>query len=73
MPNTIYSDDHKIIINKLLKARKEAGLSQSDVAKSLDRTQSHISKVEAGQRHIDIVELKKFAHVYNKPLVFFIK
>ena len=70
---TIYSKDHKYIVEQLKKARQEIGLDQSEVAKMLDRTQSHVSKVEAGQRRIDVVSLKEFARIYKKPLDYFIK
>ncbi len=73
MPKAIYSKDHKYIVEQLKKARKEAGLKQAEVAKLLGRTQSHISKVEAGQRRIDIVALKEFAKLYNKDINYFIK
>ena len=73
MNKTIYSKDHKYIVEQLKKARQEIGLDQSEVAKMLDRTQSHVSKVEAGQRRIDVVSLKEFARIYKKPLDYFIK
>lgn len=73
MSKAIYSKDHKYIVEQLKKARKEAGLEQVEVAKLLGKTQSHVSKVEAGQRRIDIVALKEFAKLYKKPLDFFIK
>ena len=73
MNKTIYSKDHKYIVEQLRKARQEIGLDQSEVAKMLDRTQSHVSKVEAGQRRIDVVSLKEFARIYKKPLDYFIK
>lgn len=73
MSKAIYSKDHKYIIEQLKKARKEAGLEQVEVAKLLGRTQSHISKVEAGQRRIDIVALKEFAKIYKKDINFFLK
>lgn len=59
-------------MQRLIKARKEIGLKQEDVAKLLERTQSFVSKVEAGQKRIDVVELKQFARIYKKPLGFFI-
>ena len=68
----IYSKDHKYIVGQLKKARQEAGLDQEQVAKLLGKTQSHVSKVEAGQRRIDIVALKEFAQIYKKPLDYFI-
>ena len=73
MPKAIYSKDHKYIVEQLKKARQDAGLEQAEVAKLLDRTQSHISKVESGQRRIDIVALKEFAKIYKKDISFFIK
>jgi transcriptional regulator with XRE-family HTH domain len=73
MSKAIYSKDHKYIVEQLKKARQGAGLEQTEVAKLLGKTQSHVSKVEAGQRRIDIVALKEFARIYKKPLNFFIR
>ena len=73
MVKAIFSKDHKYIVEQLKKARQEAGLDQAEVAKLLGKTQSHVSKVEAGQRRIDIVALKEFAKLYKRPLDFFIK
>ena len=68
MAKAIYSDEHRILVERLKKARLQSGLDQSEVAKTLGRSQSYISKVEAGQRQVDIVELKQFARVYKKDL-----
>ncbi|GAH70322.1 unnamed protein product [marine sediment metagenome] len=73
MSKTIYSENHRYIIKRLKKARKEADLSQKQVAKILHKTQSYISKIESGQRRIDIVQLKELARIYKKSLNFFIK
>lgn len=73
MKKTIYSKEHKYIIEQLKKARKEKGLDQMKVAKLLGKTQSYISKIESGQRRIDIVQIKEFAKIYKKSLSFFIK
>jgi len=73
MTKAIYSKDHKYIVEQLKKARQEAGLDQEEVAKLLSKTQSHVSKVEAGQRRIDIVALKEYARIYKKTIDFFLK
>lgn len=73
MEKTIYSDDHKYLVEKLIKARRDAGLAQKKVAKILNRSQSYISKIESGQRRVDIIQLKEFARIYKKTLNFFIK
>jgi transcriptional regulator with XRE-family HTH domain len=73
MVKAIFSKDHKYTVEQLKKARREAGLNQAEVATLLNKTQSHVSKVEAGQRRIDIVMLKEFAQIYKKSLDYFLK
>ena len=73
MSKAIYSKDHKYIVEQLKRARQEAGLEQEQVAKLLGKTQSYISKIESGQRRIDIVTLKEFAKIYKKDISFFLK
>ena len=73
MATTIYSKEHRYLIAQLKKAREEAGLDQKGVAKLLGKTQSYISKIESGQRRIDIVALKEFARIYKKDIDYFIK
>ena len=73
MSKTIYSEWHKALISRLIQARKESGLRQGDVSKKLGKTQSYVSKIEAGQRRIDIIQLKEFARIYKKNIDFFIK
>ena len=73
MSKVIYSKDHKYIVGQLKKARQEARLEQEQVAKTLKKTQSYVSKIESGQRRIDIIALKEFAKIYKKTLDFFIE
>jgi len=73
MVKAIFSKDHKYTVEQLKRARQEAGLDQTEVAKLLGKTQSHVSKVEAGQRRIDIVALKEFTRIYKKPMDYFLK
>ena len=73
MRKTIYKKEYKQFVEKLKRARKEAGLTQGQVAEKLKKPQSYVSKVEAGEQRTDIIELKKFADIYKKPLSYFIK
>ncbi len=72
MKKSIYSKQHAYTVEQLKKAREEAGLEQARVAKTLGRTQSYVSKIESGQRRIDLVQLNYFAKIYKKPLDYFI-
>ncbi len=73
MEKTIFTQSHKDLVSRLIKARKAAKLRQIDAAKKLGRTQSYISKIEAGQCRIDTVQLKEFAAVYKKKISHFIR
>ena len=73
MPKSIYSKEYRSITEKLKKARFDAGLKQEDVAKKLKKPQSYISKIERGERRIDVAELKELAEIYKKTISFFVK
>ena len=61
------------LLGLLRQARKEAAMTQVEAAQALGKPQSYISKCEAGERRIDVVELERFAKVYGKPLAFFLE
>ena len=73
MSKSVYSKDYKAIIERLKTARIEADLSQQAVADRLGKPQSYISKIESGERRLDVAEMKKFAAIYNKPVDYFLK
>lgn len=73
MNSSAYSKDYKEIIERLKIARLESGLSQQEVADKLGKPQSYISKIESGERRLDVAEIKKFAIIYEKKVSFFIK
>jgi transcriptional regulator with XRE-family HTH domain len=71
MPKSIYSKDYRNVIQKLKKARLDVGLKQSEVAQKLKKPQSYVSKIERGERRIDITELKELAKIYKKDITYF--
>jgi len=72
MTRSIRTKEYAYFIERLRKAREEAGLTQVEVAKKLKRPQSHISNVESGQQRVDVVELQVFAKIYNKDVRYFL-
>ncbi len=73
MGKSIRTKEYQSFAEKLKKARIQVGLTQVQVSKKLKRPQSYISKAEAGEQRLDIVELKKFAELYKRNLDYFIK
>lgn len=73
MSQSVHSEDYKKIIRRLKEARINADLSQQDVANKLQKPQSYVSKIESGERRLDVAEIKKFAGVYKKDVSFFLK
>lgn len=72
MAKSIHTKEYAVFVEHLKKARREAGLTQVQVAKKLGRPQSHISNIESGQQRVDVVELKRFAKLYRKSVSYFL-
>ena len=56
MAKSIYSKRYRQFLDLLIQARKDADLTQVEVASRLDRPQSFVSKYENGERRLDVVE-----------------
>lgn len=54
---------YEFLRSELKKARLDAGLLQSELAKNLKKPQSYISKVESGERGLDIIEYLDYCAV----------
>ena len=66
-----YQEAYKAFRHRLVRARKEAGMTQREVCDEMGKSTSFISKCELGERRVDYVELQKLAKIYRKPMSFF--
>ena len=66
-----YQRAYREFMARLVQARKDAGLTQVEVARMLGKANSFISKCELGERRVDFVELQQLAKIYEKDLSFF--
>ncbi len=73
MGSSIYKKEYQDVIKRLREARFESGLKQKEAAARLGKPQSYISKIERGERRLDVAEIKLFAKIYKKPVSFFVK
>lgn len=56
MSKSAFTDAHRMLIDALAHARRDAGLHQADLAERLGKDQSFISNIERGQRRVDVIE-----------------
>jgi transcriptional regulator with XRE-family HTH domain len=61
MPKSQFSDGYKKFITVLIQARKEAGLTQTELGAKIGRKQTHISIIETGVRRVDLIEFTALA------------
>ncbi|MFW3897752.1 helix-turn-helix domain-containing protein [Pseudomonas bharatica] len=58
---TIHTAAYQRFLLLLVKARKEAGLTQQELSERLGRPQSYVSKFERGERRLDVIEFLEIA------------
>jgi transcriptional regulator with XRE-family HTH domain len=73
MEKTTHRRAYRRLLTVLRAARERAGLTQAEVATRLDVYASFVSKVESGERRLDVVELAEFCGVYGTDLVALLK
>ena len=56
MQKSTFSSHYDIFKTKLVSMRKAAGLTQRQLAKRLKREHSFVSRIELGERRLDVVE-----------------
>lgn len=57
MTNSVRDPRYVEILGKMRSARRAARLTQESLAFRLGQPQSYVSKIESGERRIDVVEL----------------
>lgn len=71
--NTIHSPEYQSLLALLRDARDRSGLTQVELADRLHRQQSWVSKVEIGERRLDLEELRQVCEVLGVDMVKLVK
>lgn len=66
------SVDDRTIGARLQSARRALGLTQTDVGQTMEMVTSTVSAIEAGKRAVTGLELYQFAHIYGRPVAYFL-
>lgn len=74
MPKAQSSEAYKAFTRALIAARKESGLTQTEVAERIGRKQALISIIETGIRRVDVIEFCALARAMGyEPASLFAK
>jgi transcriptional regulator with XRE-family HTH domain len=57
LSNSLHDARYRFLIDLVIQARKDAGLTQRDLAARLKTSPSYIGKLESRQRRVDLIEL----------------
>lgn len=72
MKRNAYTHEYNILIETLYRLRVGNNLLQHDLAQRLKVSQSFVSKVESGERRLDLVELQLYIESMGVTLIDFI-
>ena len=65
MQKSTHTRQYRDFLDGLIQARKDAGLTQQQVADKLGRPQSFVAKYENGERRLDVVEFLEIAKLLD--------
>jgi transcriptional regulator with XRE-family HTH domain len=63
LSKTLGSKRHAALVEFIAAKREAAGLTQNELARRLREHQSFVSRLESGQRRIDVVQLLKISEL----------
>lgn len=72
MQKSIFTREYAVLRRLLREQREAAGITQVELAERLGETQSYVSKVERGERRLDLVQLGHFCKAIEIGLVEFV-
>jgi transcriptional regulator with XRE-family HTH domain len=56
MARSVFTPAYSAFVNGLVEARRASGITQVELARRLAKPQSFVSKIERGERRLDIIE-----------------
>lgn len=62
---SLFDEQYREIIRRLIERRKELGMTQWDLAKAYGEDQSFISRIERMQRRLDVYEYTVFCRILD--------
>ena len=73
MDKAIYTSEYAAMLELLSELREQAGLTQVELGELLGQSQSFVSKVERGERRLDLIQLRTICRSLGGSLPDFVK
>ena len=74
MRKSTFTPEYQAFCRLLVEAREQAGLSQHDLARLLRTRQDWVSRYEAGQRRLDVIQVWRIMRAVSlDPAAFMVK
>src|SRR3954454_5197179 len=73
MEKSAHTPEYREFLRLLRDKRRQAKVTQVELAERLGQTQSWVSKCERGERRLDIVDVRSFCLAIGVPFVDFVR
>lgn len=69
MPQSMFTEAYRVLVNSLIEARKTAGINQTELGRRLGKGQKYVSVIETGVRRVDLIEFVAIAKALKRDPV----
>jgi transcriptional regulator with XRE-family HTH domain len=66
MKKSTHSKEYKVVVETLVAMRKDAGMTQRELAAKLQREHSFVWRIESGERRLDVLEFNWVCQALNR-------
>jgi transcriptional regulator with XRE-family HTH domain len=73
MEESIHTDEYAALLALLQEARQSANLTQTELAERLGKSQSFVTKMESGDRRLDLIQLRTICLAFGTTLPAFVE
>jgi transcriptional regulator with XRE-family HTH domain len=72
MEKSVHTGEYAVLLELLREARRQAGVTQVELAARLKRSQSFVSKSEVGETRVDVIQLRAILRALGHSLPEFV-
>jgi transcriptional regulator with XRE-family HTH domain len=72
MDKSIWTSEYAVLLELLREAREASRLTQVELAEKIGQSQSFVSKIEIGERRLDLIQLRSICLMLGTDLPTFV-